>query len=49
MHQSTQDGLEAARATDEEAHALADHHREVRDNNHFGEMFLRLLEGGRDV
>ena len=49
MRRTTQDGLDAARAQDEEAHALADRHRQSRQTNHFGEMFLRLLEGGRDV
>ena len=48
MHRTTQDGLDAARAQDGEAHDLADRHVRDRHTNHFGELFLRLLEG-RDV
>lgn len=49
MRADTERRLQQARAQDDEAHALADRHRHDRNTNHFGEMFLRLLEGGRDV
>lgn len=49
MRTATEASLAEARARDPEVRDVAARHQELQRRNHFGDMFLHILEGGRDV
>jgi hypothetical protein len=47
MRADTEASLAEARARDPEVRDVAARHREHKDRNHFGDLFLDILQGGR--
>ncbi|MFE6305046.1 hypothetical protein [Nocardiopsis sp. NPDC057823] len=49
MRDATEADLAEAEARDPEAREVVARHRRLREENHFGDLFLYFLEGGRDA
>jgi hypothetical protein len=47
MRADTHASLAEAQAQDPEVREVAERHRQLQRRNHFGDLFLHILEGGR--
>jgi hypothetical protein len=47
MRAATEASLAEAHARDPEVRDVAARHREHKERNHFGDLFMNILEGGR--